>query len=45
VEAQATVPNMANILEKPYDEHGFNRFFHGSNSEIPDPVCTGDPQP
>ena len=36
---------MANILEKPYDEHGFNRFLHGSNSEIPDPVCTGDPQP
>jgi hypothetical protein len=36
---------MANILEKPYDEHGINRFFHGSNSQIPDPVCTGDPQP
>ena len=36
---------MANFLKKPYDEHSFNRFFHGSDRHLPDPVCAGDPQP
>ena len=36
------------IVVKPetvvrWHQKGFNRFFHGSNSQIPDPVCTGDP--
>jgi hypothetical protein len=36
---------MADVLEKPYDEHGFNRFLHGSDSQIPDSVRAGNPQP
>jgi len=41
---QAAIPNLANIPEKPHDEHGFDRFFHRSHRYLPDSARTGSPQ-
>jgi len=38
---QATVPDVADFLEKSYDGHGCHRFSHSSHRHLPDSVCTG----